>query len=231
MKVACVGAGLGNLARMDDTGPLGMVFNHFDNIPDLLHRLRHEDHCLIVLEQQGDNRCAAGQIRAVRGALGTEMPILVVAENVREDAVVDALHAGADDYMGFPLRRREFIVRLMALDRRGLRRAACRRMEVSRVGPYEIDRISRRIMIDGGPIAMTAMVFELACLFFANVGTVLGRGYLERALWGHELSATSRALDALIYRVRRDLGLTSERGVILATIRTRGYQLIAINQA
>lgn len=159
-----------------------------------------------------------------RERLGKDVPILIVTGHSREDDIVAALDAGADDYMVKPLRARELTSRVNALLRRAY--PSERRTTVYlEIGPYVIDMVSRTVALNHQPINLTPKEFEIACLLFRNVGRVVPRQTLIKLIWGRDLDKVSRSLDTHVYRLRSKLHLNHENNMQLRSIYTHGYKL------
>ncbi len=152
-------------------------------------------------------------------------PLLVVlsadADNAR---LVDTLKAGADEFLVYPLESRVITARIEAL----CRRASEPRLPIRkalRVGPYELVDSGQFARLREQRIALTPRQFALARLMFANPGRIMSTSSIERAIWGRELPATSRALSELVSRTRRSLCLCLENGVTMTGLYARGYRL------
>ncbi|MEC4596111.1 winged helix-turn-helix domain-containing protein [Burkholderia vietnamiensis] len=72
-------------------------------------------------------------------------------------------------------------------------------------GDYLLDPRERTITLRGAPIKLTPKEFDLAELFFNNVGKLLSRKLVCMSTWGRELDPESRTLDTHIYRLRQKL--------------------------
>ena len=91
-------------------------------------------------------------------------------------------------------------------------------------GSYAFDSRARRVMLAGKTIPVTAKAFNLALLFFRNLGRPLSRGHLTEAVWGRLHAEGSRTLDAHISLIRCHL-LLPENGLRLGSIYGFGYKL------
>ncbi|MCC8400432.1 response regulator transcription factor [Paraburkholderia sp. MMS20-SJTN17] len=178
---------------------------------------------LVVLDWESPGVSGFEVLHWIRRHLGREPPVLFVISRLLEVDIVQALDAGADDYVFKPLRTEELMARAGALLRRAQRsiKAEC----VIAFGPYFFDVTQRRVFLHREAIALTDKEFAVAAYFFANVGQVVSKRFLARLAWGRELDSTSRTIDTHIYRLRRKLVLRPENGVRLATVYTHGYRL------
>lgn len=151
------------------------------------------------------------------------VPVLCLADRGDEDGIAAAMGAGASDYLIKPLRIGELVTRVQVL----LKRAYPERTigEQIRLGAYTFEPISGRVTIAGKPIEVTQKEFELALLFFRNIGRPLSRAYILEAIWTHEPDIASRTMDTHVSRVRSKLALRPENGYRLAPVYGYGYQL------
>lgn len=154
-------------------------------------------------------------------------PILVLADEVSEEELAGLYDAGADDVMFKPLRVAVFLARLQALARR-----AYPNMETSgdvvKVGAYMVDLTARKLTLNSYPIKLSSREFDLASYLFRNVGKLLSRSALEKAIWGRELGIDSKTLDTHIYRLRLKLRLQPENGLQLISVYAQGFRLIQV---
>lgn len=92
-------------------------------------------------------------------------------------------------------------------------------------GNYVFDSRARQLTQAGTVIPITAKAFDLALLFFRNLGRPLSRGHLTEAVWGRQQPEDSRTLDAHISLIRSRLQLVPENGLRLGAIYRFGYKL------
>jgi DNA-binding response OmpR family regulator len=143
-----------------------------------------------------------------------------------ETDVVEALTAGADDFIVKPIRKHELAARITAAIRR------CMRAEPEtgalQFGPFCIDLTAREIAKNGQRIDLQNREYELAVMLFRHLNGVVPREKIIHSLWGNVPLDGSRSLDTHISRIRRKLGLTAEIGYTLQSVYGKGYRLQAI---
>ncbi len=93
------------------------------------------------------------------------------------------------------------------------------------VASYRVDPAARAISLDGAQVALAPKEFELALLFFRNLGRLMSRDVLAECVWNREIPATSRTLDTHLSNIRQKLQLRPEHGVRLSSSYALGYRL------
>jgi two-component system, OmpR family, KDP operon response regulator KdpE len=132
----------------------------------------------------------------------TKMPILVLSAVGEEDRKVEALAAGADDYVTKPFGPRELVARLEAV----LRRAAPEGAEPKIVADgLEIDLAARRVKRDGEPVHLTPIEFSLLRTLVRNRGKLMTHRALLVEVWGVEYEDDFQVLRAHIANLRRKI--------------------------
>jgi len=191
---------------------------------DLIHGVSQAPYDLLLIDDDLSDIPAIDVIRTVRTARSRDLPIMMLAGKSSEDELVDALDAGADDYICRPWSARVLMARIAALRRRA---TADRQRQglVVRAGPYQLNSVGRFATLHGERIALTPKEFDLAMLLFSNAGRVLSIRRIELTVWHHELPPLSRALAGLMSRLRKSLRLTQENGVAIAVVYAHGYRL------
>ena len=207
----------------------GYTCHSYQRSRDLLAALRSTSFDLIVLDWQVPDMDGDEVLRHLRATLGMQVPVIFVTSRSQEADLVQGLEAGADDYIAKPLRPAELLARVAALLRRS--QAVPPEHAPFAVASYRIDPASRSIALHDDVIALAPKEFELAQLFFRNVGRLLSRDVLAESVWNREIPATSRTLDTHLSNIRQKLRLHPENGVRLASSYALGYRLELINEA
>ena len=189
----------------------------------LLSSLLNETYELIVLDWEVPDVSGFEVLRAIRGRMDLRTPVLFVTHRDSEADVVQALEAGADDFLIKPPRERELLARVEAVSRRT--REPKVQSEPLRIGPFHLDMELRRIERDGVALELTRREFEVAALLFRNIGQVLSRGYIMDTVWGRGDTTTTRTVDMHVSRVRKVLGLSAAIGLRLTAVYGYGYRL------
>ena len=143
--------------------------------------------------------------------------ILLTARTEETDRIV-GLTVGADDYVTKPFSPRELVARIKAALRR-LHKGASER-DVLSFRHLLIDRSARRVTVDGTPVELTAIEFDLLWALAENHGRVLSREALLEKVWGASYYGEMRVVDVHLGHIRQKLG----REGLISTVRGIGYR-------
>jgi two-component system response regulator RegX3 len=202
----------------------GYICRLFDRGEDILRALLRDTYDLAVLDWRVPDLSGEEVLKALRKSLREPLPVLFTTGRNREEDIVYALKAGADDYLTKPLRRMEFLARLEALLRRF--HGAGRDLEQPiEAGAFHIDPHGRTVRRDDVTIELTQKEFEMAALLFRNVGRLLSRSYLLDTVWGISADVSTRTVDTHASQLRTKLGLYPEHGWRLSAVYQHGYRL------
>jgi two-component system, OmpR family, response regulator RegX3 len=157
----------------------------------------------------------------VRSKIGWEIPTMVLTANEEEETVVEALRAGADDYVSKKVKPKELLARIAAVTRRVTPVA----LTVTRLDVYEADTVQQRLSVNQETIALTQKEFDLAVYLLQNPDKLLSRDHLLNAIWGLNTDVDTRTVDTHISRLRKKLMLDGTHGWRLAPIYGYGYRL------
>jgi two-component system alkaline phosphatase synthesis response regulator PhoP len=146
--------------------------------------------------------------------------ILLTAKTEETDRIV-GLSVGADDYVTKPFSPRELVARIKAALRRlGPGTGTGSENQILAFRHVRIDLGARQVSLDGYPVALTAVEFDLLRVLAESRGRVLTREQLLEAVWGGTYYGEMRVVDVHLGHIRRKLG--SQK--IIATVRAVGYR-------
>ncbi|EYS85076.1 transcriptional regulator [Cupriavidus sp. SK-4] len=190
----------------------------------LLLALRDAGFDLLLLDWQMPDLSGREVLAWVRTHLDRRIPVMFLTCREAELDIVNALAAGADDYMVKPVRPAELAARIDCLLRRAYP-AQLAPLAPLRLGEYAFDCALRKVTCNGHPVGLTPKEFDLAVLPFRNEGRIVTRDHITAAVWGREISPLSRTIDTHVSRVRSKLGLQAGHGLRLTPVYTHGYRL------
>jgi DNA-binding response OmpR family regulator len=173
---------------------------------------------LVVLDLMLPDRSGLDVLAEIRAAKPRLPVILLTALGETEDRV-RGLDAGAIDYVVKPFSVAELAARIRAQ----LRAIATTQPTRLRAAGVELDLLSRKVWLAGEPVHLSATEFQLLAYFMQNVGTVLTRPQILRAVWGYEHDPGTNAVEVYIGYLRRKLR-HGDRELPIVTIRSVGYR-------
>jgi len=153
---------------------------------------------------------------------GESTPIIMLSSVKNPELTALALDAGADDFVTMPVEPIELVARVHAILRRTSRRTDRRMIELL---DFSIDREARTFAYKGTPIELTPREFTMAWLFFSTPGIYISREIIGNAIWGVDSNIAGRTIEQHVYKLRKKLHLSPERGVIIRTAYSQGYRL------
>jgi two-component system alkaline phosphatase synthesis response regulator PhoP len=145
--------------------------------------------------------------------------ILLTAKTEEIDRIV-GLSVGADDYVSKPFSPRELVARIKAALRRLQSGSGPQAGQVLNFNHIRIDTASRQVWMDGNPVELTAMEFDLLEVLAEHRGMVLSRERLLEKVWGHDYYGDLRVVDVHVGHIRQKLGDEN----LIATVRGVGYR-------
>lgn len=204
--------------------------HHCDSFPtgqQFLSAVLHRSYDLMILDWQIPDMTGLDVLKEVRAQLNWPVPMVFLTQRDSEQDIVQALDAGADDYLTKPPRRAELIARINALARRS--NPETEREELS-FGPFTVNTVYRTIALRGEQLTLTDKDFDLTLFLFQNQGRLLTREVLLERVWGLTREINTRTVDTHMSRLRRRLGLNPDNGFRIKTIYQRGYRLESISE-
>jgi two-component system KDP operon response regulator KdpE len=134
----------------------------------------------------------------------SDVPVIVLSVMDSEAAKVQALDAGANDYMTKPFGVQELLARMRALLRTP--RAGATPAPVFDDGLLRVDLARRLVTLGGAPVQLTRKEYALLALLIQHAGRVVTQKQLLRELWGPSYENDTHYLRILAGRLRNKLG-------------------------
>ncbi len=158
-------------------------------------------------------------------------PIIMLTARDEEVDKIVGLEVGADDYLTKPFSMRELLARVKAQLRRVrlLREAFADEVEEEaaqelRAGDLVIDLDRREVSLDGEPLALKPMEYELLTYLAQNEGRVLSRDQLLEQVWGWDYTGGSRTVDVHVRWLREKIEEDPSDPTRIITVRGIGYR-------
>jgi len=149
-------------------------------------------------------------------AANRNMPVLILTARGSWMERVEGIDAGADDYLPKPFQMEELKARLRAL----LRRSVGAAQTTITQGPVSLDTRQMIVTVDGVPVDFSALEFRLLSYLMHHKGRIASQLELTEHVYGEDIERESNAIEVLIARVRKKLGVD-----LIMTRRGYGYMV------
>ena len=199
----------------------GFAVDVAHNGVDGLWRARETSYDAIVLDLMMPGMSGWKVCEALR-AEENWTPVLMLTAKDGEWDQVDALDAGADDYVTKPFSYPVLVARIRAL----LRRASGRDPVPAEVGDLRIDPASCRAWRAGTELSLTAREFDVLEFLVRRAGQVLGKHEILAGVWDHDFDGDPNIVEVYVGRLRRKVDEPFDRRTI-ETVRGAGYRVVA----
>jgi DNA-binding response OmpR family regulator len=190
---------------------------------EALERFSRERVDLVVLDIMLPKLDGLEVCRRLRAA--SSVPIIMLTARDDELDKVHGLELGADDYITKPFSIREFRSRVRAQLRRATTlRAEPDESEMLRANGLVMDAGKRSVELDGAPVPLTFVEFELLWILASHPGRVYTRQALLQTLWGGSDYREPRTIDVHVRHLREKLEPDARRPEFILTVRGVGYR-------
>jgi DNA-binding response OmpR family regulator len=196
---------------------------------DALRLLRRETPDIGLIDLGLPDRDGLDLLREIRIAdrstnrIDPHLPVILLTGRSSELERLRGFERGCDDYVVKPFSYHEVRVRLMAVLGRSRRSPQA---SLIRVGPLELNVLTREVTLTGRPIHLSKKEFALLRALAEEPRRVFTREELLRGVWGYQAHAETRTLDSHASRLRRKLG-PAGRGFVV-NVWGVGYRLLDI---
>lgn len=154
------------------------------------------------------------------------LPIIVLSVRSDEAEKVEALDAGANDYVTKPFGISELMARIRAMLRMRGEEAKTQDESVFENGDLRVDLASRTVTVGGKLVQLSRKEYELLKLLVNNAGQVLTHQQIMRLIWGPSREEETHHLRVLIGHLRQKLGDQPTRPRYILTEQGVGYRLL-----
>ena len=137
---------------------------------------------------------------------------------------VEALDAGADDYLTKPFGTGELLARIRVALRHARARGAADE-PVLEVGPIKIDHARHEVTVDGAQVHLTPIEFKLLVLLARNAGKVLTHRRMIEEIWGPTYVSQTHSLRVHMSELRKKIEVDPARPKLIANEPGVGYRL------
>jgi len=143
----------------------------------------------------------------------SDVPIIVLSVRGEERSKIQALDAGADDYVTKPFNMNELLARVRANLRR-FTPADVAEKQIS-IGDFKVDLDGHRVLVRGQEVRLTPKEFDLLVYFARHPDKVISHSSLLRSVWGPQSASQNEYLRVFIGQLRKKLEAGGDRHYIL----------------
>ena len=155
----------------------------------------------------------------------TAVPIVVISARGREADKVEALDAGADDYVTKPFGLDELLARMRVALRHARLAASATPEPVVTIGSLRVDFESREASVDGRPVRLTPIEWRLLAYLARHAGKVVTHGQILKDVWGAGTSAEPHHVRVHMASLRKKIEPDPARPRLIRTEPGVGYRL------
>ena len=154
----------------------------------------------------------------------SRVPIIVISARGRDADKVEALDAGADDYLTKPFGVNELFARIRVALRHA-QQAGGAPAPIVEIGPLRIDLARREVSLEGREVRLTPIEYRLLTLLAQNAGKVLTHRQILKEVWGPGHTEHTHYLRVYMAQLRRKIEADPARPLLLMTEPGVGYRL------
>jgi two-component system catabolic regulation response regulator CreB len=148
--------------------------------------------------------------------------VIILSSRDHEADRVAGLETGADDYVTKPFSPREVVARVRAV----LRRLSKQEQAVDKQSlALSSDKDTRRAAVNGQPLDLTRVEFDLLATMLDAPGRVFTRAQLIERIWGDNFAITDRTVDSHVKALRRKVSDAGGDAQMIETVRGVGYRV------
>ena len=157
----------------------------------------------------------------------SEVPIIVISARTEDKDKIDALDAGADDYLTKPFSVEELLARIRVTERRlSAMQSSNKGESVFINGDLKIDYAAGCAYLSGEELHLTPIEYKLLCLLSKNVGKVLTHTFLTQKIWGAAWESNIASLRVFMATLRKKIEPTADSPQYIQTHVGIGYRMV-----
>ncbi|WP_313524071.1 response regulator transcription factor [Anaerotignum sp.] len=162
----------------------------------------------------------------------SNLPIIVLSARSEDSDKINALDAGADDYLTKPFSVEELLARLRVITRRLIFLQGEKKMgdAVLENGDLKIDYQAGCAYLKGEELHLMPMEYKLLALLSKNLGKVLTHTYITREVWGHSLGNDVASLRVYMATLRKKIEKDGDSPQYIQTHIGVGYRMIRVEK-
>ena len=160
----------------------------------------------------------------------SNMPIIVISARTEDKDKIEALDAGADDYLTKPFSVDELLARLRAITRRlpVLMNQTVAENSAFVNGALRIDYAAGCAYLDGAELHLTPIEYKLLCLLARNVGRVLTHTFIMQNIWGNNSADDITSLRVFMATLRKKINSSKDAPQYIQTHVGVGSRMVKV---
>ncbi|MBP3492859.1 MAG: response regulator transcription factor [Clostridia bacterium] len=157
----------------------------------------------------------------------SQMPIIVISARAEDQDKIDALDAGADDYLTKPFSVQELLARIRVTERRlSAMQSANKSESVFVNGNLKIDYAAGCAYLSDEELHLTPIEYKLLCLLSRNVGKVLTHTFITQKIWGAAWESNIASLRVFMATLRKKIEPSADSPQYIQTHVGIGYRMV-----
>ncbi len=157
----------------------------------------------------------------------TRLPIIILSARTTEQHKIEALDAGADDYLTKPFSIGELLARIRVALRHSAANPQSGESDVFSTGGLTVDLLKRQVSLDGNPVHLTPIQYRLLAMLVKHAGRVLTHRQILSEVWGPAYLDNPHYLRVYMSQLRQKLEADPTQPRYLLTESGVGYRLQA----
>jgi len=152
---------------------------------------------------------------------GFDIPVIFLSAKDRDEDIEEGFVRGGDDYITKPFNMKELILRVRSILKR-----TTKKIHEGKVTFRDLvlDKATRELFVNGKPVEVTKLEFDLLVEFILNKNSVLDRDYLLENVWGDSENYQYKTVNVAINRLKEKIDPQKDKDYI-QTVRGVGYKL------
>lgn len=157
----------------------------------------------------------------------SELPIIVISARTEDKEKIEALDAGADDYLTKPFSVEELLARIRVTERRlATMQSANKSASIFVNGNLKIDYAAGCAYLSDEELHLTPIEYKLLCLLSRNVGKVLTHTFITQKIWGAAWESNIASLRVFMATLRKKIEPSADSPQYIQTHVGVGYRMI-----
>ncbi len=155
------------------------------------------------------------------------VPVIVMSAKIEEFDKIEALNAGADEYVTKPVSMREVVARIQAIIRRANSTFPTTQSapKTNQNAPIHIDERKHTLFLNTKPITLTSTEYKIIVHLYKHQGKIITRQEFGEVLYGNENVKIDRSIDMHIKNIRNKIEPNPDNPIYILTVYGVGYRM------